>query len=358
MKQNCNLTDEFASPHIFSFTRKGKAIARDISALFTAATLHHPDGIKGGGLRAAVRGAFKPNGAPLIFIGAVGIAVRMIAPLLQGKTKDPPVVVIGDDGKFVISLISGHLGGANLLAEGLAPALGATPVVTTATDIAGLPCIEDIAKAFGLTIENPSSIKYINSAILRDEKVVVIDAVRDRLNEIKKLFGPKGVFIFKSRLLKKPQEDTPLVVISSMLDTSVYGNSALILRPKEIVAGVGCRRGVPASVIKASVESALTESGYSPKAIRNLATADVKMDEEGLTLFAEEAGLKIDYFSREELNTIEAPSGVTKKALETFGIRAVAEPAAIISAGAKKLCIKKVKSGNVTVAAAMVPYKL
>ncbi len=358
MKKNCNLIDEFASPLIFSFTKRGKALAEDISSLFTGSSLHNPEGLKGGGLKAAVRRAFKPNGPPLIFIGAVGIAVRMIAPLLQGKAKDPPVVVIGDDGRFVISLISGHLGGANLLAEGLAAAIGATPVITTATDIAGLPCIEDVSKAFGILIENPSSIKYINSAILRDEKVVVIDANRERLNEMKKLFGPEGVFIFKSRLLKKPPKDIPLVVISPRLDTNLYGREVLILRPKEIVVGIGCRRGVPASVIKAAVESALTSSGLSPNAIRNLATADVKMDEEGLTLFADEAGLKIDCFSREELNTIEAPSGVTKKALEKFGIRAVAEPAAILSAGAEKLCIKKIKSGTVTVAAAMVPFKL
>ena len=357
MTKNFNLTDAFTAPHIFSFTSKGTALAGDISGLFNGSLVHNRESLQGSTLKESVRAAFKPGGPPLIFIGAVGIAVRMIAPLLQGKTKDPPVVVIGDDGNFVISLISGHLGGANLLAEALASALGSTPVITTATDIAGLPCIEDISKAFGLIIENPSSIKYINSAILRGEKVVVIDAKRERLTELKKLFGQKGVFSFKSRLVKKPQKGVPAVLISPLLDVDIFAGEPLILRPREIIVGIGCRRGASASEIKTSVNAALRGGGFSSLSIKNLATADVKMDEEGLTLFAKEAGLGIDYFSREELNTINPPSGETKKALEKFGIRAVAEPAAILSSGAVKLCIKKVKTKRVTVAAAMAPYK-
>ncbi|MCP4230007.1 MAG: hypothetical protein GY771_07645, partial [bacterium] len=257
-----------------------------------------------------------------------------------------------------ISLISGHLGGANLLAEGLATAIGGTPVITTATDIAGRPCVEDIACTFHLAVEDPSRIKIVNWAILKGEKVVVVDADRERLKEMKELFGKTGPFTFKSKLIKKPDKNTPLVIISPKLEIKTFTSDTLILRPKVIIIGIGCRRGAKTTDIKTLIETALKDNGLSTLSIKNLATTDLKRDEEGLTLFADKMGLDIDYYTREELNIVDPPSGETKKALTTFGIRAVAEPAAMISAGVNKLCIKKVKSKTVTIAAAMAPLRL
>jgi cobalt-precorrin 5A hydrolase len=352
--------------HIFPVTERGYGLARKIKRYFKNTVVYRPSELKQGGFNKRVKEAFRVSGG-LVFVSAVAVAVRTIAPFLKGKHKDPPVVVIDELGRFAVSVISGHLGGANELSKTIAGLIGATPVITTATDLHGLPCIEDIAKRFSFEIEDVKRIKQVNSAILRwagkGARVKVVDRNPARLNALKKAFGPKGVFMFQRSIPKRLKGDTPLVVISSRLDEkvnrSVTGQAiskrTLFLRPREFVMGLGCKKGVTIKEVERACREVLIANGISPLSVRNLATIDIKRDEPGITGFAERVGRPVEFFSSKELARIRPPSGPSRVVKENIGVGGVAEPATLLSSETMRIWIKKQKKGRVTVAVAKVP---
>jgi cobalt-precorrin 5A hydrolase len=340
---------------IFPITETGYKLARRIALNFSGALVHRPARLKRGGLARLTALAFK-DGDALVFICASGIAVRAVAPWLKGKELDPGVVVLDETATFVISLVSGHLGGANVLAKKIAARLGATPVITTATDARGLPCIEELIERFGLAIEDVRKIKAVNSAILRRVPVSIIDADPARLKRMRalKAFNSSGAFRFFRRVPKRPGPG-PLVFISSALITAIPAGlkrRTLLLRPREFVVGMGCRRGAPAREIERLVKRVFKETGISIKSIRNLATIDIKRDEQGLLEFAERHAFGIEYFKAARLGRVKAPSGVSALVKEATGVGAVSEPAALLSSGASRLWVSKKKSKMATVAVA------
>ncbi|MBI5343885.1 MAG: hypothetical protein HZB83_00860, partial [Deltaproteobacteria bacterium] len=237
---------------VFPVSHKGYLLARRLSPGFTGALIHSPKGLRKHGLARKVKRAFLSSDG-LIFISAAGIAVRTIAPFLRGKHLDPAVVVMDEAGRFAVSLVSGHLGGANELARNLAAFIGATPVITTATDSWGLPCAEDIVKRFGLAIEDVKKIKPVNSAILKGGPVLIIDAEARRLKDIRGYLGGKdnGIFSF-SRILPAAPQAKACVFITSRAWTGLkrpMNDKTLILRPREFTAGVGCMRGASSKEI-------------------------------------------------------------------------------------------------------------
>ncbi len=340
---------------VFPITERGYALALTLKKLGGEVNIYEPAELRRGRLRGLVKEAFLSS-TSLVFIGASGIAVRSIAQLLKGKALDPAVIVIDEMGRFVISLVSGHLGGANRLTEEIAELLKATPVITTATDVHGLPCIEDVALRFNLAIENVSAIKALNTAILGGGPVFIMDNNRKRLSAIREFLNKEtsGVFAFGTAL---PKGCKTAAIISSTLKVSApkgLESPPLILRPREFVAGIGCRRGTSARDIKKSVDNAFKGRGVSPLCIRNLATIDIKGNEVGLLEFAKSRGHGLELFTAEELN--ERAGKGSEFVLAATGARAVAEPAALISSGAKRLWLKKQKSARVTVAAARVSF--
>jgi cobalt-precorrin 5A hydrolase len=351
--------------HIFPVTERGYRLARKIKRGFKETAVYRPFELKQGVFKERVKEAFTESSG-LVFVSAVAVAVRTIAPFLKGKHKDPPVVVVDELGRFAVSVISGHLGGANELAKAIADLTGATPVVTTATDLHGLPCVEDIAKRFSLEIEDVKRIKQVNSAILRGARVKVVDKNPARLKAIKEAFGHTGVFRFQRGIPKRLKGDTPLVVISARLDEkvnrSVTGRAiskrTLFLRPGEFVVGLGCKKGVMIKEVERACREVLIENGISTLSVRNLATIDIKRNERGITGFAKREGRPVEFFSSKELARIRPPSGPSRVVKENIGVGGVAEPAALLSAGTKRIWVKKQKKGNVTVAVAKVPVKL
>lgn len=282
----------------------------------------------------------------LVFIMATGIVVRTIALFIKGKDVDPAVVVMDEGGRFAISLLSGHLGGANDLAKEVAEVAGATPVITTATDVCGKPCAEDIVKDLDCEIENVSGIKQVNAAFLHDEPVAMnLTANRDKV-----LGNGNLVFYDTFEELIKSGYDARICVTNKLIPR--IEESCLILRPKNIVVGVGCNRNTSTEEIGDVVSKVLKDAGLSQKSIRNLATIDVKNDESGLLSFAERRGLTIDFFSKEELEKANYVTAPSMHVMDAVGVGGVCEPAAMLSARASKLLVNKVKSGNVTVAVA------
>jgi len=354
MKKTVGVKDRIT---IIPITERGYEMALGLGSLAGKVSVYRPEEIKGGRLKGLVREAFATSRA-IVFVGASGIAVRSIAPLLQGKDKDPAVVVMDEKARFVISLLSGHLGGANRLAEEIAAILKATPVVTTATDVNNLPCIEDVAVRFNLAIQNVRSIKALNSAILSGGPLLMLDKNQERLGAIKAFFNErvKGLFSL-GRSCSDGGTLGACAIVSSRLEVSLpdrLSDRTLIFRPREFVVGIGCRRGTSAVEIEAAVDGVFRGRGVSPLCIKNLSTIDIKGNEKGLLEFVKSRGLELQLFTAEELNT-RAGKG-SAFVLAATGARAVSEPAALISSGADKLWIQKQKTARVTVAVARVSY--
>ncbi len=341
---------------IFALTKNGIKIAKNLSQKIEDADLF----INSNNFKKYVRYAFNKHDG-LIFIMAAGIVVRTIATLLKNKAEDPAVVVIDEKGKYVISLLSGHLGGANKLVRDIAKIIGAKPVITTATDVNNLPCIEDIAEKFHLAIEDFKKIKAVNSAIVNGKPVAFFDEDIKRLQAIKGFVGSKvqGFKFYKSPAQAKRMQPVVFVIVSNHLAISRQPSAgSLILRPKNLVVGVGCDRGINLKEVESAYFSVLKKWDASPLCIRNLASIDVKKDEKGLLRFAKKYNLKIDFYSKDELAKMPLPSGFSSFVMEKVGVGGVCEPAALKSAGTKRIWVKKHKIGRVTIAIAQAPFTL
>ena len=291
-----------------------------------------------------------PQCEGFIFIMATGIVVRMIAPLLTGKEVDPAVVVMDDAGRFAISLLSGHLGGANELASRAAFAVGAREVITTATDVNDLPSFDMLAKEQGWGIDDLSRVKVLNSLLLDGEMIAVVDMT----GTVSSWFHGRGRLTFHDTFVDAAHSGAKglLFVTNRHLPPQSCPKDLLILRPKNLVLGIGCNRGTDAAEIESVVLPHLKRLFLSIRSVRCVATATAKKDEPGLHEFAAKHGLPVACFDSVDLNEIPAPSPPSAYAMEAIGAVGVAEPAALLASRGGRLILKKVKSGNVTLAIA------
>ncbi len=276
-----------------------------------------------------------------IFIMSAGIVVRMIADQIKHKTKDPAVVVVDDTGKFSIPLLSGHIGGANELAQSVADITGGTPVITTATDANNLPAIDMIAVKENLVIENPSAIKNVNMAFIKKQKVLL----RDQYNIISGLIPEQ--FLADS---DEQDENIPVIEVNDQEKTDL--KNVLCLRPRVLSVGIGCNRGTPVSEIKNLMIEVFQESGLSILSIQNIATIEIKKDEQGILDLAVELGVPLHFYNSEALNQVESIKNPSNYAKKYTGARSVCEAAAILAANSGKLIVEKKKTKNVTIALA------
>ena len=286
-----------------------------------------------------------------VFIMASGIVVRIIAPHLESKEADPAVVVMDDAGKFAVSLLSGHLGGANELAERCALISKARAVITTATDVNDLPSFDMLAKEQGWVIDDISQVKLLNSLLLNGEEIAVVD----HSGQTRSLFRGKGKLSFYDTFTEALDSPAPgfLFVTNRQLSQQNLPKNLLVLRPRNLILGIGCNRGTPQEEIDDFVAMHLRRSRFSLKSVCSIATAEAKRDETGLIAFAEHHALPLVFFTSEELNRVAVPSPPSQHALEAIGAAGVAEPAAILASGGGRLLLNKVKSANVTLAIAI-----
>lgn len=276
-----------------------------------------------------------------VCIMATGIVVRMLAGLLVHKAEDPAVVVIDEGGSFAISLVSGHLGGANALARRVAAAVGAQPVITTATDVNGRVAVDVLAAEQGLRIENPEAIKLVNMASLAGEPIAVHDPW-DFLSG--RLPGAVGADDGRARAC---------VWVDDRLADAPPG--ALVLRPPSIVAGMGCNRGTGQDELAALLIEALASAGLARTSLAGLASVDLKADEPGLNELARELKVPFECFGREAIAQVEdrvpTPSA---RVHHHIGVKSVCEAAAILASRGGTLIVPKRSSRNATVALARI----
>jgi cobalt-precorrin 5A hydrolase len=285
-----------------------------------------------------------------VFIMATGIVVRLIAPHLQGKERDPAVVVMDDAAKFAISLLSGHLGGGNELACRCAFLTGAREVITTATDANSLPSFDMLAKEEGWAIDDISRVKTLNALLLDGDQIAVVDPTC----RVRTYFHGKGNLAFFDTFMEafKSGAKGYLFVTNRHLPPQAHSSELLVLRPRNLVLGIGCNSGTAAEEIEEVVSRNMKRVFLSLMSVRCIATASAKREEDGLLAFAAKWGIPVQFYESSELNGVSVPSPPSRHAMEAIGATGVAEPAALLASGNGSLILKKVKSGNVTLAIA------
>ena len=294
-----------------------------------------------------------------VFIMSTGIVVRLLAPLIQSKIKDPAVVVVDDLGINAISVLSGHIGGANELTRKIAQVIGANPVITTATDINGVPAIDMLAIENGLVIENPGAIKTVNMALLKKEEIRLHDPFNFLAGKLEYM-APATFKISRFDIQKYLQQldiiKKPIVYIDDVVTD--LSSTILILRPPTLVAGIGCNRGTDPQEISAHLKKVLESHGLAPTSLKCLASIDVKNDEAGLIEVAESLELPLVFFNREQLSQVkgvENPSPIVEKHV---GVKSVCEAAAILASRGGTLIVPKQSTQNATVAIARINFLL
>jgi cobalt-precorrin 5A hydrolase/precorrin-3B C17-methyltransferase len=287
----------------------------------------------------ALRRAWEECDAIVLFL-AVGAAVRLVAPLLEDKRRDPGVVCVDDAGRFAVALVGGHGGGANALAERVAGTLGATPVVTTASDVASVPALDALGAGLGFKMEDDSDLAAVGAALISGERINLISDVRWPLGPL-----PQNV-------VRAEEPEPPLILISDRIVDAP--RPAVVYRPSSLVVGVGCSRGVRVEAVLNLIRSSLVGAGLCDKSLASLASIEAKSDEAGLLEAAEELGVPLRFYAAEELSAMEVPnpSSVVEGAV---GTPSVAE-ASVLASGAE-LLVEKQKSGNVTVAVGRLPAR-
>lgn len=294
----------------------------------------------------------------LVLFGSVGMAVRLVGPLAEDKRTDPAVVVVDDAGRFVVSVLSGHLGGANALARYVARLLGAQPIITTTSDVLDTLAVDLLGRELGWSIESAENVTRVSAAMINGEGVGLLQEAGEhgwwpvdkpfplnliRFSTLEDLLasGCPAALVITDRVVSEWEERLP---------------PSIIYRPRSLVVGVGCNRGTSAGEVAGAVKLGLESHGLALQCVRNLATVDLKREEAGLGEFAAGLGVPVEYFSAEDLKRVAGVTGRSAIVHRWVGTHGVCEPAALLSSRAQALLVPKLKVGNVTVAVARVDF--
>ena len=283
----------------------------------------------------------------IIAVMASGILIRSIAPLVESKVTDPAVINIDDNGKFVISALSGHLGGANELAGKVAGLIDATPVITTSTDVNKKLGIDVLAKDLYLSIDNTKEILHFNKAILEGREISLtvnpdmnFDYLFDYLNNV--------TLEINVSIEYSPKVNTDEIHVS-------FDGHELKLKERKIIVGIGCRRGKECRFIYDGLKKSLNDLKISHSRVNLLASAEIKKDEKGILELSEKLNIPVEFVEIDKLKLFES-SDVSKSEFvySKFGIYGVCEPSALIMAGFdSELIYKKTSYDGVTIAVAI-----
>ena len=284
---------------IAAFTHKGVNLALRLAG-FLGAEVFAPERFSRDGVNvidstlSEWAGKMFREASALIFVSACGIAVRAVAPHVKDKMNDPAVVVIDESGRFVVPLLSGHVGGANDLARKIAGFLHAVPVITTATDVNNLVAVDEWAVKNDCAIENPGAVKSVSGSLLEGHRV--------------------GVAVTYENI------PVPFPI-------------TLMLRPRVLVLGAGCNKGVSPEDFESSAMDFLKGAGVSVMSLKALATIDIKRDEPAMKIFAESHNIPLVTFAADELNTLKGSFTASERVRHFTGTDNVCERSCVLCAG-------------------------
>lgn len=316
---------------LLAFTEKGMALAESLARALGGSAQRCAPPLT---LASWTADAFAQADA-LVYVGAVGIAVRAVAPHVRSKAQDPAVVAVDECGRFAVPLLSGHLGGANVLARRIAGVCGAVPVITTATDVNGVFAVDCWAKLQNCVVLDVPRIKAVSSRLLAGGQATVQSPWPVAGTP------PRGVS------LGEPG-DVELTVTAA-------DHGALRLVPRIAVLGVGCRRGTTEDALNEAFEHLLQASSLCEKAFYKVCTIDLKKDEPGLLAFCRQRGLRLECFDAARLQAVQGSFSASAFVREVTGVDNVCERSAVLGSGGT-LYWKKQAGNGVTMAAALAPF--
>ncbi|MCC8076331.1 MAG: cobalt-precorrin 5A hydrolase [Clostridiales bacterium] len=278
-------------------------------------------------------------GDDIIFVSAVGIAVRAIAPNLQDKFIDPAILVVDEAGQFVVPVLSGHVGGANRLARQVAQIIGATAVISTATDVNGRFAVDEWAAAQGLPISDRAAAKTISAALLAGEPVgFTSEFSHDSL--------PEGVT--EGTL-------TPGFAVTCRAD-DVFPAGTLVLHPRALAVGIGCKKSLPPERVTETVTDLLRRQGLALESVFCLASIDLKREDAGIRRLAERLDVPCRFYTAEELAVAAGNFSGSDFVRSVIGVDSVCDRAACLAAEGGPLLVEKTARDGVTVAVAQRGY--
>ena len=344
---------------VYAITADGADVARRIAAALPGARVHLPARLAStvpgavaeqSPARAVVARLMGEAGA-LVVVMATGAAVRLAAPHLEDKLRDPSVVAVDDRGRFVVPLAGAHAGGGNELARRVAAAIDATAVVTTASDGRSWPALDDLAAHRGWRVEDPRQLAHAGAALLDGDPVGLVQECGDPVDEAGtwpdtlRRFG--GI-----EALRRNASSLRAAIVVTDRSVSEVPPGWLLLRPPTLVLGVGCEAGVPRAEVASAVDTALREARVSALSVGVVATLDRKTAEPALQELCAQRGWTLRGYTADDLRTVAVPtpSPVVEHAV---GTPSVSEAAALREAGeGAELLLAKQVLGRVTVAVA------
>jgi len=293
---------------------------------------------------------FQSNDA-LICLFSLGAVIRLIAPHIKDKKTDPAVIVIDDKAQFVISVLSGHLGGANELSNTIAVKINATPVITTAADVNKTIPVDLVGKEFGWKIDDDTTVTKVSAFMVNKEKIGVFQDAGEKDWWKKEL--PNNVSKYENFEGLKNSDSKGFLIISDQIFKDKILENTVVYRPQTLVVGVGLHWDTSKDTIKNGLKSSLEKFHLSSKSLARFVSIKKEKDVEGLIELGKEMKIPIEYIDREELATITTPN--PSKTVQAFeGTSSVSEAAALKSSGGKLIVEKQKFPPNLTIAIARI----
>lgn len=325
----------------YSFTDSGFKIGKRLLDIEKLDIDHIDNKELEGGVKAHLETAYKRYDG-IIFIAATGIAVRYILPYIKNKYRDLPIVVIDDMGKFSISLLSGHVGGSNYIANTIASSIGAIPVITTASDNRGFEAIDSFAKKHNYYIEDKKYLTIIMAMMVNGKKIGVLSDGKIALDY------PNVEIIKNADDLDKYKNIEALITIDGEIDEYAINALPYInLKRKDINIGIGCKKGIEGDLIIKAIEEELKALDFPIDRIKSMGTIDVKKDEKGIIEASRYFKCPLEIFTVEDIKPIEEMFEKSEFVKKTIGVYSVSEPSAYLLGG--ELLVKKAKHKGITI---------
>ena len=366
----------FSKTAIVAVSKPGAELARRLASALPDAELHleRKLAVDAGDdtrlydlpLRPVLQNLFVNRDALIVFL-PVGAAVRLLAPVFAGKKQDAAVVCVDDGGRYAVSVLSGHAGGADELARQAAVAIGAQPVITSASDALNVTAVDLVGRSQGWTIEaSPRDLTRAAAAVVNGDPVALwLDPEAGAAWPDDSVKSGSIVDVGDIDDALADNYSATLIVSDRLLAIDA-GHPVVVYRPRTLVAGIGCRRGVDAEHLRTLLDDTLTEHRLAAGSVAKIATADLKADEPGIAELTDSMDVPLEIYTADELNTratrdAESTSDVGElsrptpsAARDLLGVFGVSEPAAMLAAGADGLLIPRTKSDRATVAVARI----
>ncbi len=343
---------------VLAITKNGVNIGKNLKELFPGWNIFAPEKFSNGNntitwysepTSEKIVELFKNNDG-LVCLFSLGAVIRLIAKHLKDKKTDPAVIVIDDKTNFVISVLSGHIGGANELTQEIAEKIGALPVITTAADVNKTIAVDLVGREFNWKIDDDSTVTKISAHMVNRESIGIFQEVGNK-KWFKEL--PKNVTVYDNiEDLKKSNSKSHLIISDKIINDDLAKES-VIYRPPSLVIGIGLHWDTSKETIKEGIEHCLKKFKLSSKSIAKLVSIKKPEDVQGLINIGKEMGIPVEYVNREDLAEITAPNpSDTVKAFE--GTASVSEAAAIKISGGELIVEKQKFPPNLTIAIARI----